>query len=77
MDDLLVEINAEKMKLTRTFLITAGREHGYDGLPPDAGNGRHADRAMNMPMPLQPASQHGHSRAWMERGFFVACNRSE
>jgi DNA-binding beta-propeller fold protein YncE len=34
MDDLLVEIDAERMKVTRTFRLTAGKEHGFTGMAP-------------------------------------------
>src|SRR6266478_8396801 len=33
MDDLLVEIDAQKMKVTRSFRVTAGAEQGFGGLP--------------------------------------------
>jgi len=34
MDDLLVEIDARRMKLARTFRLNKGREAGFSGLPP-------------------------------------------
>jgi DNA-binding beta-propeller fold protein YncE len=34
MDDLLVEIDAERMKVTRTFRVTAGKEQGFTGMAP-------------------------------------------
>ena len=34
MDDLLVEIDARRMKLARTFRLTKGAEAGFSGLPP-------------------------------------------
>src|SRR5450755_875123 len=34
MDDLLVEIDAEKMKLARTFRLGAGKEQGFAGMAP-------------------------------------------
>jgi DNA-binding beta-propeller fold protein YncE len=77
MDDLLVEIDAEKMRLTRTFLVTAGKEHGYNGLPPKdtAMPTNHADHpGMNMsaatcqPTWAQPSVD--------GKRIFVACNKS-
>lgn len=77
MDDLLVEIDAEKMRLTRTFLVTAGKEHGYNGLPPKdtAMPANHADHpGMNMsaatcqPTWAQPSVD--------GKRIFVACNKS-
>ena len=34
MDDLLVEIDAERMKVTRTFRLSAGKEQGFTGMAP-------------------------------------------
>jgi DNA-binding beta-propeller fold protein YncE len=34
MDDLLVEIDAERMKVSRTFRVSAGEEQGFDGMAP-------------------------------------------
>src|SRR6516162_520368 len=34
MDDLLVEIDAERMKLARTFRLSAGKVHVIKGIPP-------------------------------------------
>jgi DNA-binding beta-propeller fold protein YncE len=34
MDDLLVEVDAERMKVARTFRVSSGREQGYFGLAP-------------------------------------------
>ena len=77
MDDLLVEINAEKMKLTRTFLMTAGREHGADGLPPrDPAMAGHPDRAMNMPMPAATCQPTWAQPSVDGKRVFVACNKS-
>ena len=36
MDDLLVEIDAERMKVTRTFRLSAGKEQGFTGMAPRA-----------------------------------------
>ena len=34
MDNLLVEIDAERMKVSRTFRVSAGKEQGFDGMAP-------------------------------------------
>jgi DNA-binding beta-propeller fold protein YncE len=76
MDDLLVEIDAEKMKLTRTFLVSAGKEHGFIGLPlKDPAMPGHTDQpGMNMaratcqPTWAQPSVD--------GKQIFVACNKS-
>ena len=34
MDDLLVEIDAVRMKVSRTFRVSAGKEQGFDGMAP-------------------------------------------
>jgi DNA-binding beta-propeller fold protein YncE len=39
MDDLLVEIDAERMKVTRTFRLSAGKEQGFTGMAPRAETG--------------------------------------
>src|SRR5205823_4816743 len=82
MDDLLVEIDAEKMKLARTFRVSAGKEQGFDrsapSLSPTASTsqkmGDHDHTAMSMatvtcsPTWAQPSID-GHQ-------IFVACNKS-
>jgi DNA-binding beta-propeller fold protein YncE len=78
MDDLLVEIDAEKMKLARTFQVTAGKEHGYNGLPPrDAAMASHADHAgMNMSMPAATCQPTWAQPTIDGKRIFVACNKS-
>lgn len=76
MDDLLVEIDAEHMRLRRTFRVSAGTEQGFAGLPPkEDTSGKHDGHAsMNMPgATCQPT--------WAQpsvdgRRVFVACNKS-
>jgi DNA-binding beta-propeller fold protein YncE len=76
MNDLLVEIDAEQMRLTRTFRVSGGREKGFRGLPPQEElSGKHDDHAAMdgtaatcQPTWAQP-SVNG------ER-VFVACNKS-
>jgi DNA-binding beta-propeller fold protein YncE len=76
MDDLLVEIDAERMKLTRTFRLSFGREQGFAGIAPQEGEDeKHGEHAgMNMgaatcqPTWAQPSVD--------GKQVFVACNRS-
>jgi len=76
MDDLLVEIDAEQMRLTRTFRLSAGKEQGFTGLPPkEDASGKHDGHAgINMaaatcqPTWAQPSVD--------GKRVFVACNKS-
>jgi len=76
MDDLLVEIDAEHMRLARTFRVSAGKEQGFAGLPPkqEASGKRDGHAGMNMsaatcqPTWAQPSVD--------GRRVFVACNKS-
>jgi DNA-binding beta-propeller fold protein YncE len=76
MDDLLVEIDAENMKLSRTFRVSAGKEAGASGAlaKTDGSTDAHAGMKMNMasatcsPTWAQPSVDG--SRV------FVACNKS-
>ena len=85
MDDLLVEIDAENMKVARTFRVSAGKEQGYTGMAPRESAGA-AAAAM-------PAKMEGHegmamsmravtcSPTWAQPSvdgarIFVACNKS-
>lgn len=55
MDDLLVEIDTERMKVSRTFRLSAGFERGYTSLPSKRENTEHPDersQAMTSPMPM-------------------------
>jgi DNA-binding beta-propeller fold protein YncE len=76
MDDLLVEIDAEQMRLTRTFRVSAGKEHGFPGLPAkeDATEKHEGHAGTNMtaatcqPTWAQPSVD--------GKRVFVACNKS-
>jgi DNA-binding beta-propeller fold protein YncE len=76
MDDLLVEIDAERMKVTRTFRLSAGKEQGFTGMEPrEEMGGSHVDHGgMNMsaatcqPTWAQPSVD--------GKLVFVACNKS-
>jgi DNA-binding beta-propeller fold protein YncE len=82
MDEVLVEIDAERLKLARHFFLTAGKEMGMDGAPPKRGPAAgapvdHGGHGMEPPKPgdvscsptwAQPSADG--SRVW------VACNKS-
>jgi DNA-binding beta-propeller fold protein YncE len=73
MDDLLVEIDAERMKVTRTFRLSAGEEQGFAGMAPRAeNNGDHAGMKMSdstcQPTWAQPSVD--------GKLVFAACNKS-
>jgi DNA-binding beta-propeller fold protein YncE len=75
MNDLLVEVDTEKMKVSRSFRVSAGKEEGYSGLPQEKVEHH---EAMTMPMNMaaitcsptwaQPSSDGGR--------VYVACNKS-
>jgi DNA-binding beta-propeller fold protein YncE len=84
MDDELVEIDAERMKVARTFRVTKGSEQGFDGLLPheSAANSStmnhaatdHAAMSMNMSanacMPTWAQPSVDGTRIW------IACSKS-
>lgn len=78
MDDLLVEVDTEKMKVSRTFRLSQGMERGYAGLPPkqeNAGDTQHHEgMAMSMSgitcMPTWAQPSVDGTRV------YVACNKS-
>ena len=55
MDDLLVEIDAEHMKVSRTFRVSAGKEQGFQGMAP-----REASHAVPQPTASQPSASSDH-----------------
>ncbi|HUL35858.1 MAG TPA: YncE family protein [Candidatus Eisenbacteria bacterium] len=75
MSDLLVEIDAQRMKVSRTFRVTAGKEQGYTGLPPELAES-HEGMPSHAPMTgitcvptwAQPSSD--------STRVYVACNKS-
>lgn len=73
MNDLLVEIDTENMKVSRSFRVSAGKEQGYSGMQQEKTE-RHEGMPMNMagitcsPTWAQPSSDG--SRV------YVACNKS-
>ena len=76
MDDLLVEVDAERMKLARTFRLSAGKEHGFSGLAareekaamPGGHQGMNMSAATCQPTWAQPSVD--------GKLVFVACNKS-
>jgi DNA-binding beta-propeller fold protein YncE len=78
MDDLLVEVDTEKMKVSRSFRVSQGLERGYTNLPQKQENTekmeRHDVAAMNMngitcsPTWAQPSVE--------GTRVYVACNKS-
>jgi DNA-binding beta-propeller fold protein YncE len=76
MDDLLVEIDAERMKVARTFRLSAGKEQGFGGLParsegssmPAGHSGMNMADATCQPTWAQPSVD--------GQLVFVACNKS-
>jgi len=82
MDDFLVEIDAQKMKVSRMFRVTKGAEKGFAGVAPrevQAGmNGGGAHAGMAMPMKMSAAAC---MPTWAQpsvdgRKIYVACNKS-
>lgn len=84
MDDELVEVDAQRMKVARTFRVTKGSEQGFDGLMPRDASTK--TRATN-----HRATQHDHaamgipadacSPTWAQpsvdgKRVWVACNQS-
>ena len=73
MSDLLVEIDAERMKVSRSFRVSAGKEQGFEGIPTEEHH-----EGMKMPMNMtgitcmptwaQPSSDGNR--------VYVACNKS-
>jgi len=91
MDDLLVEVDAEKMKLARTFRVSAEREQGFASLPPHdataqnasakAGDRTHDDAATSRDHLAMSGSEVTCSPTWAQPSIdgaqiFVACNKS-
>jgi DNA-binding beta-propeller fold protein YncE len=75
MSDLLVEIDAEKMKVSRSLRLSAGKEQGYRGLPEEKME--HLE-GMSMPMNMTGITC---SPTWAQPSsdgsrVYVACNKS-
>lgn len=75
MSDLLVEIDAERMKVARSFRLSAGKEEGYAGIP-ETKTEHH--EGMTMPMNMAEITC---SPTWAQPSsdasrVYVACNKS-
>lgn len=80
MDDLLVEIDVEKMKVARSFRVTAGNERGFEGLAPRPADSQTA-HAMDHGDAPPKAGDPSCSPTWAQpsvdgKSVFVACNKS-
>jgi hypothetical protein len=88
MDDELVDIDAERMKVARTFRLTKGSEQGFDGLMPresaaNSGAMSHATTehgadhaAMSMTMNANACSPTWAQPSVDGKSIWVACNKS-
>jgi len=70
-----VEVDTEKMKVSRSFRVSAGKEQGFSGLPQE--NVEHHE-GMTMPMNMAAITC---SPTWAQpssdgRSVYVACNKS-
>jgi DNA-binding beta-propeller fold protein YncE len=81
MDEMMVEIDARELGVSRHFMLTKGREHGMTGAP-DAGEG-HAGHDMGGHGLAQPTGpdQTTCSPTWAQPSadgskVYVACNRT-
>jgi hypothetical protein len=81
MDDMLVEIDARELAVSRHFMLKKGGEHGERGPPhshmPAAASGGHAGHGMEAPKPGDVSC----SPTWAQpsadgRSVFVACNKT-
>lgn len=82
MDDMLVEIDAGRFEVARHFLLTAGKERGMTGPPPQRGAGAHAGHDMGGHGMEPPApGDVSCSPTWAQPSpdgarVWVACNKS-
>ena len=78
MDDLLVEIDTEKMRVSRTFRVSQGREKGFVGLPAKEENPQRMEHHEGMTMNMSGITC---SPTWAQPNVdgtrvYVACNKS-
>ena len=76
MDDLLVEIDAERMKLTRTFRLSAGKEGGFAGMAPREATSEKHDGHAGMNMSAATCQPTWAQPSVDGKRVFVACNKS-
>ncbi len=80
MDDLLVEIDAERMKVARSFRVTAGNEKGFVGLAPRPASSQEPHAMDHGDAPPKP-NDSSCAPTWAQPAVdgtrvFVACNKS-
>jgi DNA-binding beta-propeller fold protein YncE len=80
MDDTLVEIDTSKLRVSRHFVTTPGKEHGADGPPSIAATAERGEHAAHGADPNTTAAK-ACSPTWAQpsadgRSVFVACNGS-
>src|SRR5579863_5148892 len=76
MDDLLVEVDAENMKVSRTFRVSAGKEAGVSGALAKNGGSGDAHEGMKMNMAAVTCSPTWAQPSVDDSRVFVACNKS-
>jgi len=76
MDDLLVEVDAENMKVSRTFRVSAGKEAGVSGALAKNGGSGDAHEGMKMNMAAVTCSPTWAQPSVDGSRVFVACNKS-
>ena len=75
MNDLLVEIDTENMKVSRSFRVSAGKEQGYSGMPQEKSE-HHEGMAMPMNMAGITCSPTWAQPSGDGSRVYVACNKS-
>jgi DNA-binding beta-propeller fold protein YncE len=75
MNDLLVEVDTEKMKVSRSFRVSAGKEQGFFGLPQEKVE-HHEGMAMPMNMAAITCSPTWAQPSSDDSRVYVACNKS-
>lgn len=76
MDDLLVEVDAENMKVARTFRVNAGKEAGMSGAPAKSNGSADTHEGMKMNMAAVTCSPTWAQPSVDGSRVFVACNKS-
>lgn len=75
MNDLLVEVDTENMKVSRSFRVSAGREQGFTGMPQEKTE-HHEGVAMPMNMAEITCSPTWAQPSSDGSRVYVACNKS-
>jgi DNA-binding beta-propeller fold protein YncE len=76
MDDLLVEVDAENMKVSRTFRVSAGKEAGANGAPAKTDGSADAHAGMKMNIAAVTCSPTWAQPSVDGSRVLVACNKS-